>query len=95
MSPFGTADLAAEGAALRAGSLEAVHAVLSEHGTPAPADPVGMHLFWTLYLGVLAFWTGDESPHQEDSLVVLDRAMSLFAASLGGTVREASEGEPR
>lgn len=95
MSPFGTSDLALEGASLRADSLEEVHGILATHGTPAPADPVGMHLFWTLHLGVLAFWTHDESPRQEDTLVVLDRAMNLFAASLGGTTRETREGDDR
>ena len=44
-----------------------------------------------LVLAPDAFWTSDESPHQEDTLVVLDRAMSLFAHSLAAN--DSSEGE--
>ena len=76
MSPLGTSELAAAGADLRSRLLADVAAILDGTGD---ADPIGMHLFWTMFLGVLAFWTGDASPHQEDTLVVLDRAMTLFA----------------
>ena len=41
-----------------------------------------MHLYWTLYLGVLSFWAADESPNREDTLVVLDESMRLFVGSL-------------
>ena len=41
-----------------------------------------MHLYWTLYLGVLAFWAQDESPNQEDTLVLLDQSTRLYVASL-------------
>jgi len=43
---------------------------------------VAVHLYWTLYLGVLAFWSNDKSPNQEDSWVLLDQSMRLFVASL-------------
>lgn len=48
-----------------------------------PTHFVAMHLYWTLYLGALAFWTADESPNQEDTLVVLDQSIRLFVQSLG------------
>jgi AcrR family transcriptional regulator len=41
-----------------------------------------LHLYWTLFLGALEFWTGDESPHQEATLALLDRSMQLFARSV-------------
>ena len=41
-----------------------------------------LHLYWTLYLGVLAFWSRDESENQEDTLLVLDRSMHLFAQTV-------------
>ena len=43
-----------------------------------------MHLYWTLYLGVLAFWTRDDSPRQEDSRLVLDQTLHLFAKTIDG-----------
>jgi AcrR family transcriptional regulator len=50
----------------------------------ATTDPdfVVMHLYWALYLGVLAFWSRDESEHQEHTLAMLDQAMQLFVNAL-------------
>ena len=41
-----------------------------------------LHLYWTLYLGVLDFWTRDETNHQEATLALLDRSMGLFVRGL-------------
>jgi Tetracyclin repressor-like, C-terminal domain len=41
-----------------------------------------MQLYWTLYLGVLAYWAADASPNQEDTLALLDQSLKLFVASL-------------
>ena len=51
-----------------------------------------LHLYWTLYLGVLDFWTRDETEHQQATLALLDRSMALFVRGLredasGGTSR--------
>jgi hypothetical protein len=42
-----------------------------------------MQLYWTLYLGVLAYWATDVSPQQEDTLALLDQSLKLFVAPLG------------
>ncbi len=47
-------------------------------------------MYWTLYLGVLAYWARDESANQTDTLALLDRSTRLFAASL----HPAADGEP-
>lgn len=51
---------------------------------PEPTEPsmVVLHLYWTLYLGVLSFWSSDESTHREDTLALLDQSTRLFVASL-------------
>jgi len=69
------------GAALRARHLESVSRILQDHGVQLPLSAVIQQLYWTLYLGVLAFWAADNSPHQEDSLALLDRSLRLFAGS--------------
>jgi AcrR family transcriptional regulator len=69
-------------ARLRLRLLEEARAAVARRGVPFGEDPVTGHLFWTLYLGVLAFWCTDDSPRQEDTLVLLDRSMRLFAESL-------------
>ncbi len=82
LSPFATGGNGGAGDAVRASHLETVADLISEHRiVPAP-NFVAMHLYWTLYLGVLAFWSSDESPNQEDTLVVVDQSLRLFVQSL-------------
>ena len=42
----------------------------------------GPLLLLTLFTGVLAFWLGDDSAHQEDTLAALDQALKMFVRSL-------------
>ena len=83
-SPLATSGACAQAELIRAEQLEAVGRLIGAHGgrNAASVSFVTMHLYWTLYLGVLAFWSSDESPQQEDTLVVLDQSMRMFAASL-------------
>jgi AcrR family transcriptional regulator len=69
------------GDALRARHLEAVEQIIEAHGGPSPR-PLTMQLYWTLYLGVFAYWTTDESPKQEDTLALLDQSLKLFLIAL-------------
>jgi AcrR family transcriptional regulator len=82
LSPLAASSAAGEGEALRTGHLETVGAILARHGQPEPSF-VTLHLYWTLFTGVLAFWLDDGSPHQEDTLAVLDQALKMFVRSLG------------
>jgi len=82
LSPFARSSVCEEGQRLQVRHLEQVAEHVAAHGVDEPPSPLTMHLYWTLYLGVLAFWSKDESPHQEDTLAVLDQSLRLFAASL-------------
>ena len=79
---FQPPDAVAGAADLRARHLQVVHDVLSAGGTREAPGAVALHLYWTLYLGVLAFWSNDDSPGQEDTLAVLDESMKLFVTAL-------------
>ena len=84
LSPFASGDLDSDGSRLRAEHLERVRELIVRHGPAELVEPtvVSMHLYWTLYLGGLAFWSQDDSPHQEDTLALLDQSLRLFVASL-------------
>ncbi len=84
LSPFNTSTEADSSDGLRVRHLEAVQTLIESHAPPSAPQPsaVTMHLYWTLHLGVLAYWAKDESPNQEDSLVLLDQALRLFVGSL-------------
>ena len=84
LSPFARDAACEQAQQLRLSHLETVRQLIASSGPPASraSDVMTMHLYWTLYLGVLSFWTADESPHQEETLVVLDQSMRLFVDSL-------------
>lgn len=82
-SPLARSSPESVGDALRADHLELVETTIAAHGYPGPWSAVTMQLYWTLYLGVFAFWAADDSPGQEDTLALLDRSLGLFVASLG------------
>ncbi len=84
LSPFNLSTGADESENLRVRHLETVQGLIEKHTSPSTPRPsaVTMHLYWTLYLGVLAFWAKDASPNQEDTLVLLDQALRLFVGSL-------------
>jgi AcrR family transcriptional regulator len=93
LSPFSREAGCDSAQQLRLSHLEIVHALIAARA-PAGVRPPGavtMHLYWTLYLGVLAFWAADESPNQEETLVVLDRSLRLFAGLLETDVKNGSE----
>jgi AcrR family transcriptional regulator len=84
LSPFAKQAVCEEAEQLRLSHLETVRELIASRGLPTIQAPsaVTMHLYWTLYLGVVSFWAADQSPNQEDTLVVLDQSMRLFVASL-------------
>lgn len=83
-SPLATPAREDPGAGLRKTHLETVAHILTDHGIPQPLPAVLLQLYWTLHLGVLAYWAADSSPHQEDAMALLDRSVKLFTASLTG-----------
>ena len=82
-SPLARPSDARAGDAIRVGHLEKVQEIITTHGFTAPRSTVAVQLYWTLYLGVFAFWAADESPGQEDTLALLDQSLKLFVSTLG------------
>jgi AcrR family transcriptional regulator len=82
LSPLARAEASPEGEAVRVEHLEAVGRLIAARAPATPPPPMALNLYWTLYTGVLAFWACDASPHQEDTLAVLDHYLRAFVASL-------------
>ena len=82
-SPLARQSPASAGDAIRVDHLEMVDAIVTAHGVPCPRSNVTVQLYWTLYLGVFAFWAADDSPGQEDTLALLDQSLKLYVSSLG------------
>lgn len=81
LSPLSAASRPEANGALRVDHLETVAGLVCRHGLPE-LSPVALQVYWTLYTGVLAFWAGDKSPKQEDTLALLDQSLAMFVAWL-------------
>jgi AcrR family transcriptional regulator len=81
-SPLARQTVGSPGDAIRADHLELVRSILISHGFPSALPAVTVQLYWTLYMGVFAYWAADDSPGQEDSLALLDQSLKLFSAAL-------------
>lgn len=86
-SPFARAAVSVAGEETRLAHLETVGEIARTHGVDVSERAVVMHLYWTLYLGVLGHWTADDSPTQAETLAVLDSSMRLFAETMTGAER--------
>jgi AcrR family transcriptional regulator len=83
LSPLARSSPESAGDSIRVHHLEAVEQILLAHEIPGPLPAVTLQLYWTLYLGVVAYWAADDSPNQEDTLALLDRSTKLFASLTG------------
>ena len=81
-SPLARSSPESPGDAIRVDHLELVEAIATAHGFPGPRPSVVTQLYWTLYLGVFAFWAADDSPGQEDTLALLDQSLKLLVPRL-------------
>lgn len=82
LSPFAVNAISPDAASIRTDRLEDVVAILVRHGLADATTAPLLHLYWSLYLGVLSFWSADGSPNQEDTWAVLDQGMRMFAGAL-------------
>lgn len=71
-----------EAPSLRQAHLETVVQIAARHGLQEMLSTVALQMYWTLFTGVLAFWAGDSSPRQEDTLALLDQSLAMFAGWL-------------
>jgi AcrR family transcriptional regulator len=81
LSPL-TSGLKSESAdSLRLDHLELVTQIVRNHGV-TEFSTFAVQIYWSLYTGLLAFWAGDSSPKQEDTLALLDQSLAMFVAWL-------------
>ncbi len=80
LSPL--ADEHGETTSFRTSHLEVVGQIAARHSADEAMTSVALHLYWTLYVGALAFWAKDSSPGQEDTLALLDQSLAMFVGWL-------------
>ncbi len=78
-----------DGAGIRGDRIADAERTLAAHAMASQGSPAMMHLYWSLYLGVVSFWSRDTSPKQEDSLALLDQSVRMFAGAMKGAAGDA------
>jgi AcrR family transcriptional regulator len=91
LSPLSAAHANQPNESLRTDHLETVANLVRKHRLPEPTA-VALQMYWTLYTGALAFWAGDKSPKQEDTLALLDQSLAMFVSWLKS---EQGKSQPR
>lgn len=89
LSPFPRKTVCPEGEAAHQEHLATVQQIIARHGFTEAPDYVAITIYWSLYLGILAFWAHDESPHQQATLALVDYAIRTFVQVISGTAAEA------
>ena len=86
LSPLARSSPDHPGDLIRTEHLETVERLIASHEVMEPVSVLTIQLYWTLYLGVLAYWAKDVSPKQEDTMALLDQSLKLFVTALGEEV---------
>lgn len=84
LSPFPRKTVCQEGESARSSHLDEVQAIISRHGFTTVPDYVAMTMYWSLYLGILAYWSNDESPQQDDTKGLIDYSLQFFVQVISG-----------
>jgi len=93
LSPFPRKNVCQEGEAARLGHLNAVQKIIGRHGFAEAPDYVAMTMYWSLYLGILAYWSNDPSPNQEASQALIDYSIRMFVQVISGTGSDKGEAD--
>ncbi|QWV93880.1 TetR/AcrR family transcriptional regulator [Geomonas oryzisoli] len=87
LSPFPRKSVCPEGETARQEHLECVRQIMLRHGFVTTPEDVAGTIYWSLYLGILASWTGDQSDNQESSRALIDYAIRTFVQMISGAHR--------
>jgi AcrR family transcriptional regulator len=63
-----------------------VGAALHRHGYAAINEAYTIIIYWSLYLGVLAYWSNDASENQSETLALLDYSVKVFVNTISGNI---------
>lgn len=85
LSPFPRKTLCIEGETTKQNHLHAVTHIINSHGFDMSENTMISTMYWSVYLGILAFWVNDDSPKQQESHAFIDYALHFFVQAISGT----------
>ena len=88
MSVFAKEAVCPVGESARRNHFKTLAEILGNHDYQLVKESVTLTLYWSLYLGILAHWSKDDSQNQEETLALVDYSMKLFTLTVSGGVPE-------
>lgn len=88
MSLFSKSKSCAAGESARVDHLNTVKEIMNAGGECRIPDFIAISLYWSLYLGILAFWSNDKSRNQEETMSMIDYSMKIFTQTVRGDADE-------
>lgn len=85
MSPFAKKNSCPAGQDSRSAHLVTVRKIINDHGLSNIPEHISTTLYWSLYLGIMAFWTSDISRNQEETLALIDYSINIFTRTISDT----------
>lgn len=86
MSIFTKKSACPAGDQVRQVHLKTVETALASHGFTTIRNSIAATLYWSLYLGILAHWSGDQSENQTETLSLVDYSMQVFVNTISGNI---------
>ncbi|AGF77786.1 transcriptional regulator [Desulfocapsa sulfexigens DSM 10523] len=82
MSVFSKKSICPAGEEAKHNHLKTVGQILANHGFEMEYDSIVITLYWSLYLGILAHWSNDDTHNQAETLGLIDYSMQTFANTI-------------
>lgn len=86
MSIFAKKSTCPAGDEVRQQHLRTVDVALAAHGFAFIQHSIPVTLYWALYLGILAHWSGDQSESQVETLTLADYSIQVFVNTIAANI---------
>jgi AcrR family transcriptional regulator len=88
MSLFSKSKSCPAGESARVEHLNTVKEIITADGACRIPDFIAISLYWSLYLGILAYWSKDRSRNQEETMAMIDYSLKVLTQAIGGNAGE-------
>lgn len=89
LSPFpklsGNEEGEHQGESVKQPHLSCVQNMIQNQGIDIQIEDITLNIYWSLYLGILAFWLKDSSPQQQQSQAMIDYSLRVFVQTIQGS----------
>ncbi len=86
MSVFEKVTPCETGGKIRESHQKTVTTIMASHNYETSDNSIAITMYWSLYLGILAYWSRDISSNQSETLTLVDYSMHMFTNTVAGDI---------